>query len=142
MISNAVGSVDPYVLHTIYLASPMPTYGTARYERPLAACGRQIPHAEILEPRSLFADASDWLQRWPLILTTIDALVFFDDGTGIIGYGVWTELHDAERSGKPVLYLADDEQLHAWSDISVRRLSGDNWRRFARVRLRPGTGVR
>ena len=89
----------------IYVASPIQTYGTPRYAAMVARLREVTPHAELLLARDIFISNSDWRARWPALLPTIDALVFFDDDDGCIGAGTERELADAWLAGIPVYFL-------------------------------------
>lgn len=117
----------------IYMASSLSTYKTPEYDRNLERISELFPHAEILAPRDLFTSNADWLNKWPGIVVQIDALVFFQDAQDFIGYGVWTEIHDAITHGVPV-YLLADSSLHLWPDVEISERRPTNWRQFARLR--------
>lgn len=89
----------------VYLASPLSTYGTERYERALESVRAKFPRASILPARDLFASNADWRERWRGIVRTLAAVVFFDDADGCIGAGTEQEITDAYRAGVPVLFL-------------------------------------
>lgn len=91
--------------HRIYVASPLSTYHTTRYDRMLSRVRECFPESVILPARDLFASNADWRSRWPDILPTLDALVFFDDDAGCIGAGTERELADALAAAIPVYFL-------------------------------------
>src|SRR4051794_26177684 len=68
----------------VYIASPLQTYPTERYDAKIRRLRHHFPNASVLPARDLFASTVDWRQRWPEIVTTLTALVFFDDGEGWI----------------------------------------------------------
>ena len=129
---------------SIYLAAPLTTYGTAAYEAALAGCRARWLEAEIISPRDAFADRAEWLTRWPTVLARCDRLVFIADADGVIGYGVWQEVHDAERRGLPVLYLDAAGRFIPRERVQLRKASershGD-WRSYATVRVVDETAV-
>jgi len=49
----------------IYIASPIATYQSPRYDQKLAQIARHFPGAEILQARHLFDSTADWRRRWP-----------------------------------------------------------------------------
>lgn len=123
----------------VYVASSLSTYATPEYARNLDRIAELFPDAEILAPRDLFTSNSDWLRKWPGVVAQIDALIFFQDAQGYIGYGVWTEIHDAIDHGIPVSLLADSS-LHPWSTVEISERQPDNWRQYARIHAPQGVG--
>lgn len=119
----------------VYLASPIGTYHTPRYDRMLAHAGRHFPDASILPARGLYRDVADFKRRWPRLLPTLSALAFFADEAGYIGYGVWTEIRDMRRRGLPVWFLTDDGALYAWEAVRFGVPDEQDWRRYLRVTL-------
>lgn len=89
----------------IYVASPISTYNTARYDVMVSRVRRHFPGSDILPARDLFRSNDDWRRKWPVILPTLDAVVFFDDDDGCIGAGTEQEIADASSSGIPVFFL-------------------------------------
>lgn len=116
----------------IYIASSLSTYKTLEYDRNLERISELFPQAEILAPRDLFTSTSDWLWKWLGIAAQIDALIFFQDAKGYIGYGVWTEIQDAIAHGIPVSLLADSS-LHPWSDVEISERRPTNWRQYVQL---------
>ncbi len=94
-----------------YFASPLPTYGTARYDRILALVGATYPNEPVFEPRHLFAGHDDWRAQWPDIVRSIARLVFFANDDGSLGAGVVRELHDARWHNVPIAFASDDGTL-------------------------------
>lgn len=89
----------------VYVASPIQTFATPRYALMIARIRSLLPDAELVPGRDLFSSSADWRQRWPALLHTLDAVVFFDDVDGCIGAGTQEEIADAERAGIPVFFL-------------------------------------
>jgi len=116
----------------IYLASPIATYSTQRYDRRLATVRRRFADADILEPRLLFDSNSAWKAIWPALLPTLDLVVFFADTDCSVGRGVFAEIQDARTLGVPVLYLADRAGFRRNFDLVIID-DGISWRRYARV---------
>ncbi len=116
----------------VYVASSLSTYKTQEYDRNLERIAGLFPDAEILSPRDLFTSNADWLRKWPGIVSQIDALVFFEDADGFIGYGVWTEINDALAHAIPVSLLRDSS-LHPWSTVEISDRRPTNWRQYARI---------
>jgi len=94
-----------------YLASPLSTYGTTRYDRILALLRATYPNEPILEPRFLFTRHNDWRSRWPSIVCSIARVVFFANDDRSLGAGVVREIHDARWHGVPTAFAADDGAL-------------------------------
>lgn len=90
----------------IYVASPISTYTTARYDAMLSRVRSYFPESDILPARDLFESNTDWRRKWPVIVTTLDAVVFFDDDDGCIGAGTEQEITDASSARIPVFFLS------------------------------------
>lgn len=118
----------------VYVASPIQTYATPRYDAMLARLRQLLPQAEVLPARDLFTSNEDWRQRWPVLLPTLDALVFFDH-RGSIGRGVYQEIEDAAAAGLTVFYLPHPAaELLPYDGEHVRILPhGRSWERYAEV---------
>lgn len=125
------------ITRRVYVASSLSTYNTPEYERNLQRIAELLPKAEILAPRDLFTSHADWLEKWPGIVSQIDALVFFEDAGGYIGYGVWTELNDAVAHGIPIRRLAPNGKLYEISadDGEIETIAFRPWdlRQFAMI---------
>ncbi|MDQ3642776.1 MAG: hypothetical protein M3450_15225 [Actinomycetota bacterium] len=123
----------PHPAQRVYVASPLTTYRTSRYEAKLAQVIEQFPDATLLPARDLFRSTADWRTRWPALLPTLTELVFFAETDGTIGLGVWSELHDAADC-IPVWYLDD---AGCWFPVAAVTITvtGDSLARFASVQL-------
>ncbi len=123
-----------------YVASPISTYETPRYDATLHRLRTLLPNAELLPARDLFTSNQDWRDHWPELLPTLKAIVFFDDG-GSIGRGVWQEIHDAQSAGLPVFYLPHPAaNLLPLDGVTVSLIAHRrSWARYAEVvyRLTP-----
>ncbi len=108
----------------VYLASPLGTFRTPSYDAKLAATRAHFPRADVLPARDLFHSNDDWRHRWPSILPTLRALVFFDDGAGYLGLGTYTEAVDAFQAGVPVWYLDDAGELHRLTAATFAEMPG------------------
>lgn len=126
------------VVRRVYVASPITTYGTPRYDLKLALIAQHFPRAEILQPRHLFQSTAEWQKRWPRILSTLTDLVFFAEIDRTIGLGVWSELQDA-ADRLPVWFLSDDDRWHSLDDVSIH-VTGDSLSRFATVSITGSSG--
>jgi hypothetical protein len=124
----------------VYLASPLSTYQTQRYDAVLAQVEAQYPSAELLPARSLFQSTEDWSNRWPELLPTLTDLVFFAAPDGTVGFGVWCEVQDSAGC-IPIWYVDEADRWHPLEDV-VLEVTGESLRRFATVRLvdRPEKG--
>lgn len=96
----------------VYIASSLSTYRTPRYDRMIESIRTLFPQSNAMPARDQFTSNADWRRKWPDILPTIAAVVFFDDGDGYLGLGVWTEITDCFRIGLPLWYIDDDGGLH------------------------------
>lgn len=119
----------------IYVASPLSTYSTKRYDRMLGHITTSFPEAKLLPARSLYASNRDWLCQWPDVLNSIDAVVVFTDEGGWVGHGVWTELSDAALAGLPVWIIRDDGALFTLDGAQVVTIDEDDWRQYALLHL-------
>jgi hypothetical protein len=118
----------------VYVASPLATYQTARYDRMLAQAQAHFPDADLLPARGLYHDSAHWRATWPQHLRRITGLLFFADPDSSIGRGVFAELADAKRRGLPLHYLRGDGTLIPCDEVVVELLDdGVSWRRYARV---------
>ncbi len=86
----------------VYLAHPLPTYGSAHERRCIRALRRLLPGVELVNPAGMFASSTEWFDRWPDVLDGLDALVVLPDERGAVGSGVMQELIDAHRVLLPV----------------------------------------
>lgn len=124
----------------VYVASSLSTYDTDRYDQMVESVREHFPHADLLPARDQFTSNADWRRRWPGMLPTLQAVVFFDDGEGWIGRGVLEEITTAQRAGLPVFYLTDCEplgesRLMACDDRGTVQFTctPDNWAKAARI---------
>lgn len=122
----------------IYLASPIGTYASKRYDRMATMAAGHFPDAMIVPARGLYRDTPEWRARWPNKASQYDALAFFADELGFIGIGVAREIADIEALGRPVHWLNDTGDLLD-PRAFVFRKQFDRWSdptRFALVRPR------
>jgi hypothetical protein len=124
-----------WITGRVYVASSLHTFDTPRYNTELARIREHFPHAEIVPARGLFGSNAHWKRRWPDILTTIDALVFFADDDGYVGLGVWTELCHADERGIPIWYQAPHGRLYEFGDSDAVEVSLRPWdsKQFAMI---------
>lgn len=127
--------IDPTrITGRVYVASSLSTYDTPRYDRMISAVRLHVPKADILPARDQFTSNADWRRRWPEILPTLAAVVFFDD-RGTIGRGVYQEIEDAQSVRLPVFYLPHpDTDLLSYDGESVVTVAhGRSWTHYADV---------
>lgn len=117
---------------SVYIASPLTTYQTPRYDGMCATVRTLFPHADVLPARGLFASNAEWRSRWPALLPTLAAVVFFTDDAGWIGKGVWMEIIGAAHAGVPVALLTDGGSLHDIGSLTFD-VDEDDWRQYAHV---------
>lgn len=117
----------------LYLASPLTTYDTPRYDQMVNLARHQFPSARLMPSCGLFVDSQDWLRRWSAVLTTLAGVAFFTDEAGWIGKGVYSELCDADAAGLPIWLLMDDDTIHAPDAFILAEPNEDDWRQYARV---------
>lgn len=132
-------SISPGPLR-IYLASPVGTFGTVRYQRQLAAARRHFPDAAIVEPCHLFLDTADWRRHWDYLITTLDVVVFFTSPAGGIGFGVYKEMVDARRAGLLVYWLNEAGRLVPDTAFDLAPLVPGNPYAVASVAAKPSSG--
>lgn len=117
----------------VYVASSLPTFATDRYGRMVAHAAARFPRATILPARDSFRSNDDWRRSWPGVLDSLAAVAVFADAEGWIGFGVWTEVHDALRRGLPVYVLTDDGAACPWTAVAVAERDASDWQRYARL---------
>lgn len=122
----------------VYVASSLSTYDTPRYDRMIDAVRSHLPQATILPARDQFTSNQDWRRCWPDLLPTLDAIVYFEDRDGCVGYGVFTEISDALARGIPVRLLTPDGRLYDIAtdddgEIELAAFHPNDWRQFAQI---------
>jgi hypothetical protein len=126
------------LMTTVYCTSPRSMYDTPAYgEMVLLALdtfadddeeesvmeGDVYPSVDVIESREVFhSKQADWSREWPATRDEADVLLFMTDDERIIGSGVYREIEDMRKRGKPV-YLA---------------LVGDTWKGRAMVEVKDG----
>ncbi len=123
------------IIGPVYVASPLTTYDTPRYDAMVSGARAHFPQATILPARDLFASNDDWRARWPDMLPTLAAVVVFAGDAGWIGAGVWAEVRDARKRGIPVYVLDDAGRLRRWESVRIIERRPDDWNRAARLDL-------
>ncbi|MHB8324795.1 MAG: hypothetical protein ACYDEA_03470 [Candidatus Dormibacteria bacterium] len=113
----------------VYLASPIPTYWTRRYERHLERLQGLAPAAQIVEPRNLGWDSGAWLAEGREVIAGCDALVAFGLAGGVIGRGVWQELVWARELGLATFHIKLSGPMVP--DPVAVQLPGGSWRSWA-----------
>lgn len=127
--------------NTVYLAAPIYTYKTPRYEQALAWVHRQFPHVRVVNARDAFLSNADWRARWPLLLDHMHTLVFIADESGFIGKGVWQEVTDARACGLLVLWLGYDGMLRTLDAFTLGPPDECDWKHYCRVCERSDRGT-
>jgi len=120
-------------LKPVYIASPIQTYWTTRYDDMVRVVGERF--GDELQARYLFTSNSQWLDEWPHTLQNISAVIFFDDETGWIGKGVLKEINDAVQLKIPVYYIDDQFTFHAVDEFKIEEHVDNPWRRYAEVKI-------
>ena len=95
----------------IYLAAPMTTYRTERYNRIVSQLQHHFAGDRLLSARYLYTSTADWRMKWPKLLPTLDALLFIAAEDGTIGSGVLREIIDVRNRGRPVHYVSESEYI-------------------------------
>ncbi len=117
----------------VYFAAPKQTYSETSYDDGLERARLPFPAAVVLSPRELFTSNRDWLDQWPLILPTLDALVFITDSEGWVGKGVHKEVLDAASLAITVELLTSDGRFQPLADIEFADVDLRGWPQYARV---------
>ena len=88
-----------------YLASPMSTYRTERYDAMVDLVRAKL--GPVTEPltKDMFVSNLQWLAALPEILSQVVGVAFFADGDGFLGMGVVKEVDAAVALGLPVFFL-------------------------------------
>jgi hypothetical protein len=120
------------VRELIYLASPISTYPTYRYDLALCRIEARFPAADVIPARRERRDSADWLARWPATVRTLDRLVYFPAADRTIGAGVAREVIDAYALRLPV-HLLDGQRLRDHSVVTWRWLAPGERARVALV---------
>ena len=75
----------------VYLAAPIPLYGSARYERAIRTIREEHPDKSMLISRNLFRDNLDFNLNYRDKLGSVTQLYILPDNKGFVGAGVYTE---------------------------------------------------
>ncbi len=121
----------------VYVASPITTYPTRRYERMLARVRARFPDCRVLAARDMGFTPANWPRRWARILLRLDHLIAFPGRSRVIGAGVLKELFDAQVFGIPTHVLTDEGAFIPLGRVGFSFIAGGNLRQFARVEF-PG----
>lgn len=116
---------------SVYLASPVSVMEAPRCDTALAIVNEALPNAAIVEHQREFFDTAAWLIRWPAMLRTLGAIVFFPAADGTIGAGVAREIMDGLARGIPVRFLdldGDIDPPNRGPIPSGNRCLHDSWR--------------
>ena len=103
----------------IYVASPLSTFSEPWYDLRIAAVASHYPRVKVLPARGLFRDSGEWLRAFPVILRTVDRLVFFVDRFGMVGRGVYDEVGAALASRLPVELLEPDGTFRPYGEVEL-----------------------
>ena len=117
----------------VYFAAPLTTFHTPRYTRLRATARKLRPDAEFIEGATRFRSHGHWLEAWPVVRKMITELIFVTDPSAWIGYGVWTEIADAEADGITVFWLTDKGTLVPLTAVEFGPPNDDDWQRYRRV---------
>ncbi len=104
---------------TIYVGSPVSLFDTPEYSQVQDLVSRMYPQDRLIFAKGLYRDSNEWLAKWPAICQEVDMLLFFTDTAGWIGKGIYTELCDIEKQGKPMYFMELDGTQHELSSIPV-----------------------
>jgi len=97
----------------VYVAAPMVTYYTDRYERNRERITELFPGAELICPPDgpLYPDGRTFSATFREHVVSCTDLVCFADEDGFLGRGTVTEIAYALRHGKAVWHLTDGGDL-------------------------------
>ena len=126
----------PAVRERVYIAAPISSFGSPRYERMLGQLREALPEAEMVEARRAFRSNEHWRSHWPEILAGINRLAFLTADDGTIGAGVFQELMDARFAGLTVELITDEGSLLPLEALVFAYVGDGDPVRFARVERR------
>lgn len=116
----------------IYIASPVSTYTTSRYDKVRELVHTQFPDDVIYAARGMYANSEDWISQWPTIAKRMDICVYFAAADGTYGRGVYHELESFFAAHKPV-YYARLKTLVLETTFPLHIINnGESWIRYAK----------
>jgi hypothetical protein len=137
--ADAAGTQAATAIEVVYLAAPLTTFSTPRYDDALTLISEREPRARILSPRDLFTSNADWLRQWPAIRPTITTLYMLTgDGAyyltsdhvqyDYIAAGCLKEWQDVTcEDGKPCILIDRHMTVHKRFRIGELDTSGRRW---------------
>ena len=115
---------------TVYLAAPIPTYGTPAYTVALAYLTDRYPFAAVLAPHDLWISSAHWRSRFRATLSRVTHLAVLTDDQGFVGAGVFEEWWYLHRRVAVCLAIVHHE---VWERVVMRVVDADDWRHHARI---------
>jgi len=94
----------------VYLMGRIVDYRRPAYSDALRWLRSELPKADIVPARTRWRANDDWLDGWPAFCPTVAAAAVVtvpdpDSGRHLIGLGVFDEIDDLSKLGRPVLWL-------------------------------------
>ena len=98
-------------MYNIYYAHHQWKYGTKIEEYELNLIKRYFPYAKIFNPSTDLIHTKSELEIMEECLETVDNsdIIVFSSMDGVVGIGVYTEVMEAQKKGKLILYINQDE---------------------------------
>jgi hypothetical protein len=119
----------------VYLAAPLTRAGDPNYPEVVRAVKAHFKTEVLFEGLQGYDDTFDWRKRWPEILPRLTALVVWPGPGGVVGWGCYAEIMGAYDRKIPVYAFWEGKGL--CPRFTLRRLAGDNFRRYAVVKPLP-----
>jgi len=119
----------------VYIASPISTFSTPRYDRMVAHVRARFPDHEILTARGLWESPESWRQLWPLLHPRLTRIIAFSDEDGRVGAGVVQEILDGNAASIPIEFVTEDGRFVPLRDARVRLIPGGDMQNFAQIVL-------
>ena len=121
----------------VYLACPLPLFGTVRYARAQRRVRERFRRALLLLPDQLFANREAWLTGWHLVSRDLTDLVILTDGAGYVGRGTYDEVQSARAAGAHIWLLTPEDEWVTGEQLLFSTPNALDWRRYSRVTVRP-----
>ena len=98
-------------MYNIYYAHHQWKYGTKVEEYELNLIKRYFPYAKIFNPATDLIHTKSELEIMEECLETVNNsdIIVFSSMDGVVGIGVYTEVMEAQKKGKLILYINQDE---------------------------------
>jgi hypothetical protein len=114
--------------YDVYYAHHQWKYGTKVEEYELNLIKRYFPNATIFNPSTDIKTIGSEQEIMKECLETVDNsdIIVFSSMDGVIGKGVYTEVMEAKKKGKLILYINQDELDTIVPSIAIYENNSDN----------------